>query len=72
MLNEGLTTMLVGMATVFLFLLILWYVVALLGKVVSKLNELFPEQAEQVQKAVQKASADVDVAIAVASAKFRR
>lgn len=72
MLNEGLATMLVGMTTVFSFLLILWCVVALLGKVVGKLNELFPEQVEQVQKVVQKASADVEVAIAVASAKFRR
>lgn len=72
MLNDGLTTMLVGMTTVFLFLMILWAIVDLLGKVICKLNELFPEQAETVKKAVKTVSSDVEIAVAVASAKMKR
>lgn len=72
MLNEGLTTMAVGMGTVFSFLIILWAVVALLGVVVAYLNKLFPEEIKAVTTAVKTACGDVEVAIAIAAAKLRK
>jgi len=70
MLSEGLTTMATGMTTVFSFLIILWLAVSIMGKVVGYLNKIFPEKAETVKVAVKQASADVEVAIAVAAAKL--
>lgn len=72
MLNEGLALMSVGMGTVFSFLIILWISVTIMGKVVAKLNELFPEKTAEVTSAVKKVSADVEVAIAIAAAKLRK
>jgi len=74
MLNEGFILMGVGMGTVFVFLTILWGAVAAVGKVVEKLNELFPEQVQEVKKVVKNAagSSDAEVAIAVAAAKLRK
>lgn len=72
MLNEGLTTMAVGMGTVFSFLIILWAVVAIMGKIVGFLNKLFPEEVKAVTTAVKTVCADVEVAIAIAAAKLRR
>ncbi len=69
MLNEGLTTMATGMTTVFSFLVILWFAVSMMGKVVGYLNKIFPEKAETVKTAVKQAAADVEVAIAIAAAK---
>ncbi len=72
MLNEGLTLMTAGMGTVFAFLAVLWAAVTIMGKIVTKLNELFPEEAEEAKAAVKSVSADVEVAIAVAAAKLRK
>lgn len=72
MLNEGLTTMAVGMGTVFSFLVILWSVVALLGVVVAKLNKLFPEEVKAVTTAVKTVCGDVEVAIAIAAARLKK
>lgn len=71
-LNEGLTTMAVGMGTVFSFLIILWAVVAVLGIIVAKLNQLFPEEVKAVTTAVKTVCGDVEVAIAIAAAKLRK
>ena len=70
MLNEGLTTMVTGMTTVFSFLVILWFVVSVMGKIVGYLNKIFPEEAETVKAAIKQTTADVEVAIAVAAAKL--
>ncbi|MBQ9246806.1 OadG family protein [bacterium] len=70
MLNEGLATMATGMGTVFSFLIILWFAVSLMGKIVGYLNKIFPEAAQTVTKAVKKVSEDVEVAIAIAAAKI--
>ena len=72
MLNEGLATMAVGMGTVFSFLIILWAVVALLGKVVGYLNKIFPVEVETVKSAVKTVTGDLEVAIAIAAAKLRK
>ena len=71
MLNEGIALMLTGMGTVFSFLVILWISVSYMGKIVMKLNKLFPEQVETVKKAVQTASSDVEIAIAIAASKLK-
>ena len=70
MLNEGLTTMATGMATVFSFLVILWFAVSMMGKIVGYLNKIFPEKVETVKTVVKQATADVEVAIAIAAAKL--
>lgn len=72
MLNEGLTTMAVGMGTVFCFLAILWAVVAFLGVVVAYLNKLFPAEVQAVKTAVKTAVGDLEVAVAVAAAKLKK
>lgn len=72
MFSEGLSLLATGMGTVFLFLIILWFSVSLMGVVVKKLNELFPEQIAAVQKAAVKISSNVEVAIAIAAAKMRK
>lgn len=72
MLNEGLTTMAVGMGTVFCFLAILWAVVAFLGVVVAYLNKLFPAEVQAVKMAVKTAVGDLEVAVAVAAAKLKK
>ena len=72
MLNEGLTLMAVGMGTVFSFLVILWFAVSVMGKVVAWLNQVCPEQVEAVKTVVNKTKSDVEAAIAIAAAKLRK
>ena len=72
MLNEGIRLMLMGMGTVFSFLVVLLFSVSIMGCIVKKLNEIFPEQIAAVQKTVMKVSSDIEVAIAVAAAKMKR
>ena len=71
MLNEGIALMLTGMGTVFSFLVILWFSVSYMGKIVMKLNEIFPEEVGTIKKAVQTASSDAEIAIAIAAAKLK-
>ena len=72
MLNEGLAKMAVGMGTIFTFLVILWLVVMMLGKIVAYLNKIFPTEVEAVAKTVKTVSDDVNVALAIAVAKLKR
>lgn len=70
MLNNGLALMATGMGTVFSFLIILWFAVSLMGKIVGYLNKIFPEKIESVKNTVKQISNDVEVAIAIAAAKI--
>ena len=72
MLNEGLTLMATGMGTVFSFLVILWFAVSIMGKVVCWLNKIFPVEVETTSAPVASASGDVELAIAIAAAKLRK
>lgn len=72
MLNQGLGLMLTGMGTVFSFLVILWGAVFVMGKVVIKLNEIFPEPVATVKTAVKKIADDAEMAVAIAIAKLRQ
>ncbi len=71
-LNEGLTAMAAGMGSVFSFLVILWLAVFVMGCIVRKLNEIFPEPVKEVKTAVKKAGDDVEIAIAVAMTKLNK
>ncbi|MCD7879162.1 MAG: OadG family protein [Candidatus Gastranaerophilales bacterium] len=72
MLNEGLAAMAVGMGTVFSFLIVLWGVISVLGKVIAYLNKIFPEAAPVQAAAAKNTCADVEVAIAIAMAKLKK
>lgn len=72
MLNEGLILMSVGMGTVFSFLVILWFAVSSMSKVVAYLNKIFPEAVKTAALPVNAANNDAEIAIAVAAAKMRK
>ena len=72
MLNEGLSIMAVGVGMVMFFLIVLWFAITIMGKVVGWLNKIFPEQVEAVKTVATKAKSDVEAAIAIAAAKLRR
>jgi len=72
MLNDGLGLMLTGMGTVFSFLAVLWLAVSVMGSIVRKLNEIFPEPVKEVKAAVKKAADDAEIAIAVCMAHLNR
>ena len=70
--NQGISVMLTGMGTVFSFLAVLWFSVSLMGKIVGKLNEIFPEPVPAaVKSSAAKASDDTEIAIAIAAAASR-
>jgi Na+-transporting methylmalonyl-CoA/oxaloacetate decarboxylase gamma subunit len=64
--------MAVGVGTVIIFLTVLWMAIFVMGKVVGWLNKVCPEQVEQVKTVVNNVKSDVEVAIAIAAAKFRK
>ena len=72
MLNEGLSIMAVGVWMVMFFLIVLWFAITIMGKVVGWLNKVCPEQVEQVKTVVNNVKSDVEVAIAIAAAKLRK
>ncbi len=72
MLNEGLSIMAVGVGMVMFFLIVLWFAITIMGKVVGWLNKIFPEQVEAVKTVATKAKSDVEAAIAIAAAKLRK
>lgn len=69
MIEQGLTLMIVGMAVVFVLLLLLVYVMKLLSFVV---NRYFPEKEEAVKPAQQTGEADLMAAVAAAAAYHNR
>ncbi len=72
---EGFQIMVLGMGTVFAFLLIMVCAMTVISKVVTAFNERFPEPvAEQASAPVaqQQGSSDEMVAIAVAMANLKK
>ena len=69
---EGVMLLAVGVGTVISFLVILWFVINIMGKVVGWLNKVCPEQVEQIKTVVNNVKSDVEVAIAIAAAKIRK
>ncbi len=72
MLNEGLVAMAVGMGTVFAFLAVLWLSVFCMSKVVAYLNRIFPTVKEVAVTTANNVVGDLEVAIAIATAKLKR
>ena len=67
-LQEGIIIMLIGMGVVFAFLTIMVGAMTIMGRVIQKLNMLYPEPVEESKPPVRSASADDDERIAVAIA----
>jgi len=72
--KEGLSMMLVGMGTVLIFLCILICAMVIMSACIKKLNEIFPEPVavSSGTKKVQKSSDDSEIAVAIATALFKR
>ncbi len=69
---EGIQIMVLGMGTVFIFLVIMIVVMGLVAKVVAVINKLFPEKTEEMSSKAQPQSTNNEmlaIAIAVASSK---
>ena len=73
-LGEGLSLMCVGMGTVLTLLCIMIVSMTVMSKVVSKLNEIFPEPVAQAAGGAKQktASDDSEIAAAIAAALFKR
>lgn len=66
LLEQGVAVMCVGMGTVLTFLCTMIVSMFIMGKVVGKLNELFPVAAPQAAGAPKTVASDDDEAVAVA------
>jgi len=72
MLSVGGTLMIMGMGTVFFFLIILIFTMVITYKCLTVINKFFPEALPEVassKKTTNSASNDVEVAIALAATK---
>ena len=67
MLKIGLTVALMGMGTVFSFLLILVFAMIITAYVLKQIGKIFPEQAIEVNSAKTKTSDDEEIAVAIAA-----
>lgn len=70
-LNVGFTLMIIGMSTVFVFLIIMIFAMNLSAKVISIINKYFPEDISETKKTnkIQKnINNDAEIALAIACA----
>ncbi len=70
-LNVGFTLMIIGMSTVFVFLIIMIFAMNLSAKVISIINKYFPEDISETKKTskIQKnTNNDAEIALAIACA----
>ena len=70
MISEGITIALVGMGTVFSFLVLLVLAMLIMAKVVIWLNKVMPEQVAEVKAKPVRVENNDDVAVAIAVAKM--
>ena len=70
MISEGITITLVGMGTVFSFLVLLVLAMLIMAKVVILLNKVMPEQVAEVKAKPVRVENNDDVAVAIAVAKM--
>lgn len=68
--NDALLVMIIGMGTVFVFLIVMIWVMDFNGKVLQYVNKIWPEEVPQEAKPARKAvqSDDEEVALAIACA----
>ena len=67
-LHEGLFIMIMGMTTVFVFLIILMFTVNFCSKLMAVLNRYFPEQIDEPKNKIKKNDNNEEIAIAIACA----
>ena len=65
-LKDGIFIMIMGMSTVYAFLIILMYAMKFSGKVIELLNKYFPEKQQETKTQTKDNFAEIAVAIAVA------
>ncbi|MBQ2611563.1 OadG family protein [bacterium] len=73
-LAQGIAVMCIGMGTVLTFLCILIFSMHVMSKIISRLNEIFPEVVPQVTSSSvnsTNSTEDEEVALAIASAMFK-
>lgn len=71
-LNIGITLMVIGMSTVFVFLAIMIVAMNITTKVIGIINKYFPEELPPEQKKrTQKSDNDAEIALAIACAVHR-
>ncbi len=76
-LGEGFIVMVIGMSAVFIFLSLLVVSLNVMGRVVAKLNELYPEPEEETTQATPRPNASAaheaeQIAVALAVLAARR
>lgn len=70
--EEGLIIMLIGMGVVFLFLGVMVLSMEIMGRVLQKLNRLYPEPVEEPTSAVCAPTEDTErIAVAIAAVMAR-
>ena len=67
-LKQGFVIMLIGMATVFIFLVIMIFAMNICSKIMQFLNKYFPEEIDEPKKKIQKKDNDAEIALAIACA----
>ncbi len=74
LLAQGLAVMCIGMGTVLAFLCITILAMFIMSKIVRKLNEIFPEVVPQPAggRAKKSVADDVEIAVAILSAMFKK
>lgn len=73
-LAQGIAVMCIGMGTVLTFLCILIFSMHVMSRIVSRLNEIFPEAIPQVTSSsanIVNSTEDEEVALAIAGAMFK-
>lgn len=68
LLKDGLFVMIIGMGTVFVFLVIMIYVMQISANIIKYINKFFPEEVPQEKTSKRKISKNDDTEIAIAIA----
>lgn len=70
MLNEGLILMLIGMGTVFSFLILMILAMYIMGWIMPIINRIFPEEVKLAEETISSATnRELEIAIAIAKIK---
>lgn len=72
LLREGFFIMLIGMSTVFAFLVIMIFSMDIISKLLQYLNKYFPEEVIEIKKGKQTKDDDTNIALAIACAIHKK
>lgn len=71
LIKEGLFLMLIGMGSVFAFLVVMLFAMNISSNVLDYINRYFPEQKEELKKNLKKQDNEAEIALAVLCATER-